>query len=238
MRITSEMKKFVHRNDVGDFEIPERVEKAGKRYYVTPDGNSYPSITSILAQQENLGLEAWKAKVGEKEAKRISQESARIGTAVHQMAEFYLSNYAVRLDKEEKKIMDTFNRLRFLLGNINNIVGLEVPLFSDLLRVAGTCDCIADYNNRLSIIDFKTSRKPKKEEWIDDYFMQTFAYKLMFEEMTGVEIQQIVILVACTESFDVQVFKKPAKDADEWLEKLVKIMKDNPHVTGMMHQPF
>ena len=230
------MKKFVHRNDVGDFEIPERVEKADKRYYVTPDGNSYPSITSILAQQENLGLEAWKAKVGEKEAKRISQESARIGTAVHQMAEFYLSNYAVRLDKEEKKIMDTFNRLRFLLGNINNIVGLEVPLFSDLLRVAGTCDCIADYNNRLSIIDFKTSRKPKKEEWIDDYFMQTFAYKLMFEEMTGVEIQQIVILVACTESFDVQVFKKPAKDADEWLEKLIKIMKSNPHITGMMHQ--
>ena len=230
------MKKFIQRNDIGDFEIPERVEKAGKRYYVTPDGNSYPSITSILAQQENLGLEAWKAKVGEKEAKRISQESARIGTAVHQMAEFYLSNYAVRLDKEEKKIMDTFNRLRFLLGNINNIVGLEVPLFSDLLRVAGTCDCIADYNNRLSIIDFKTSRKPKKEEWIDDYFMQTFAYKLMFEEMTGVEIQQIVILVACTESFDVQVFRKPAKDADEWLEKLIKIMKSNPHITGMMHQ--
>ena len=68
--------------------------------------------------------------------------------------------------------------------------------------------------------------------------MQTFAYKLMFEEMTGIEIQQIVILVACVESFDVQVFKKPAKDADEWLEKLVKIMKENPHVTGMMHQPF
>ncbi len=230
------MKKFIHRHDVGDFEIPERVEKNGKRYYVTPDGNSYPSITSILAQQENLGLEAWKAKVGEKEAKRISQESARIGTAVHQLAEFYLSNVHVKLDKEEKKIVDTFNRLRFLLGNINNIVGLEVPLFSDLLRVAGTCDCIADYNNRLSIIDFKTSRKPKKEEWIDDYFMQTFAYKLMFEEMTGIEIQQIVILVACTESFDVQVFKKPAKDADEWLEKLIKIMKTNPHITGMMHQ--
>ena len=151
---------------------------------------------------------------------------------------FYLSNVQVKLDKEEKKIVDTFNRLRFLLGNINNIVGLEIPLFSDLLRVAGTCDCIADYNGKLSIIDFKTSRKPKKEDWIDDYYMQTFAYKLMFEEMTGVEIQQIVILVACVESFDVQVFKKPAKDADEWLEKLVKIMKDNPHITSMMHQPF
>ena len=149
-----------------------------------------------------------------------------------------MSNYIIKLKNEDKKIVDTFNRLRFLLGNINNIVGLEIPLFSDLLRVAGTCDCIAEYNGKLSVIDFKTSRKPKKEEWIDDYYMQTFAYKLMFEEMTGIEIQQIVILVACVESFDVQVFKKPAKDADEWLEKLVKIMKDNPHVTGMMHQPI
>jgi genome maintenance exonuclease 1 len=232
------MKTFNHRNDIGDFEIPDRVEKDGKRYYLTPDGNHYPSITSILSQQENLGLEAWKERVGEKEAKRISKESARIGTAVHQLAEYYLSNVQVKLDKEEKKIVDTFNRLRFLLGNINNIVGLEIPLFSDLLRVAGTCDCIAEYNGKLSIIDFKTSRKPKKEDWIDDYYMQTFAYKLMFEEMTGIEIQQIVILVACVESFDVQVFKKPAKDADEWLEKLVKIMKANPHVTGMLHQPF
>ena len=232
------MKKFIHRDDVGDFEIPDRVEKDGKRYYLTPDGNYYPSITSILSQQENLGLEAWKERVGEKEAKRISKESARIGTAVHQLAEYYLSNIQVKLDKEEKIIIDTFNRLRFLLGNINNIVGLEIPLFSDLIRVAGTCDCIAEYNGKLSIIDFKTSRRPKKEDWVDDYYMQTFAYKLMFEEMTGIEIQQVVILIASVESFDVQVFKKPAKDADEWLEKLVKIMKDNPHITSMMHQPF
>jgi len=232
------MKTFNHRNDIGDFEIPDRVEKDGKRYYLTPDGNHYPSITSILSQQENLGLEAWKERVGEKEAKRISKESARIGTAVHQLAEYYLSNVQVKLDKEEKKIVDTFNRLRFLLGNINNIVGLEIPLFSDLLRVAGTCDCIAEYNGKLSIIDFKTSRKPKKEDWIDDYYMQTFAYKLMFEEMTGIEIQQIVILVACVESFDVQVFKKPAKDADKYLTKLVNIMKENPHITSVMHQPF
>jgi genome maintenance exonuclease 1 len=232
------MKKFIHRDDVGDFEIPDRVEKDGKRYYLTPDGNYYPSITSILSQQENLGLEAWKERVGEKEAKRISKESARIGTSVHQLAEFYLSNLDFKLDKEEKKIVDTFNRLRFLLGNINNIVGLEIPLFSDLIRVAGTCDCIAEYNGKLSIIDFKTSRRPKKEEWVDDYWMQTFAYKLMFEEMTGIEIQQVVILIASVESFDVQVFKKPAKDADEWLEKLVKIMKQNPHIAGMSHQPF
>ena len=232
------MKKFIHRNDIGDFEIPKRVEKDGNRYYVTPDGNHYPSITSVLALQENLGLKAWKEKVGEKEAKRISQDSMRIGTAVHQMAEFYLSNYIIKLKDEDKKIVDTFNRLRFLLGNINNIVGLEIPLFSDLLRVAGTADCIAEYNGVPSIIDFKTSRKPKKEEWIDDYYMQTFAYKLMFEEMTGIEIKQIVILVACVEQFEVQVFKKPAKDSDKYLTKLVNIMKENPHITGTKHQPM
>ena len=232
------MKKFIHRDDIGDFEVPEIQVIDGKRFYVTPEGNFYPSITTILSSQNKPSLEKWKKDVGEKEAKRISKESMRIGTAVHQMAEFYLSNYIIKLKNEDKKIVDTFNRLRFLLGNINNIVGVEIPLYSDLLRVAGTADCVAEYNGVPSIIDFKTSRKPKKEEWIDDYYMQTFAYKLMFEEMTGIEIQQIVILVACVESFDVQVFKKPAKDADEWLEKLVKIMKDNPHVTGMMHQPF
>ena len=232
------MKKFIHRDDIGDFEVPEIQVIDGKRFYVTPEGNFYPSITTVLSLQDKPGLKKWRESVGEKEAKRISQDSMRIGTAVHQMAEFYLSNYIIKLKNEDKKIVDTFNRLRFLLGNINNIVGLEVPLCSDLLRVAGTTDCIAEYNGQLSIIDFKTSRRPKKEEWIDDYYMQTFAYKLMFEEMTGIEIQQIVILVACVESFDVQVFKKPAKDADVWLEKLVKIMKANPHVTGMMHQPI
>jgi CRISPR/Cas system-associated exonuclease Cas4 (RecB family) len=231
------MKKFIHRDDIGDFEVPEIKIIDGKRFYVTPDGNSYPSITTVLSQQENLGIKAWKAKVGEAEAKRISKESMRIGTAVHQMAEFYLSNYIIKLKNEEKKIVDTFNRLRFLLGNINNIVGVEIPLFSDVLRVAGTTDCIAEYNGELSVIDFKTSRKPKKEEWIDDYYMQTFAYKLMFEEMTGIEIKQIVILVACVEQFEVQVFKKPAKDSDKYLTKLVNIMKENPHITGAMHQP-
>ena len=232
------MKKFIHRDDIGDFECPEIKIIDGKRFYVTPDGSAYPSITTILSLQDKPGLKKWRESVGEKEAKRISQESMRIGTAVHQMCEFYLCNYIVKLDKEEKVIRDTFNRMRFLLGNINNIVGTEIALYSDLLRVAGTADCIAEYNGVPSIIDFKTSRKPKKEEWIDDYYMQTFAYKLMFEEMTGIEIKQVVVLVACIEQFDVQVFKKPASDSDKYLTKLVKIMKANPHITGDMQQPI
>ena len=232
------MKKFIHRDDIGDFECPEIKIIDGKRFYVTPDGSAYPSITTILSLQDKPGLKKWREDVGEKEAKRISQESMRIGTAVHQMCEFYLCNYIVKLDKEEKVIRDTFNRIRFLLGNINNIVGTEIALYSDMLRVAGTADCIAEYNGVPSIIDFKTSRKPKKEAWIDDYYMQTFAYKLMFEEMTGLEIKQIVILVACIDQFEVQVFKKPANDSDKYLTKLVNIMKENPHITSAMHQPI
>ena len=232
------MKKFIHRDDIGDFEVPEIQIIDGKRFYVTPEGNFYPSITTVLSLQDKPGLKKWREDVGEKEAKRISKESMRIGTAVHQMAEFYLSNYIIKLKNEDKKIVDTFNRLRFLLGNINNIVGNEVALYSDLLRVAGTADCIAEYNGVPSVIDFKTSRKPKKEVWIDDYYMQTFAYKLMFEEMTGIEIKQLVILVACIDQFDVQVFKKPAKDSDKYLTKLVNIMKDNPHITSAMNQPI
>ena len=230
------MKKFIHREDIGDFECPTIQIIDGKRFYVTPDGSAYPSITTILSLQDKPGLDKWKKDVGEKEAKRISQESMRIGTAVHQMCEIYLNNLVVKLDKSEKVIRDTFNRMRFLLGNIDNIVGTEITLYSDLLRVAGTADCIAEYNGVPSVIDFKTSRKPKKEEWIDDYYMQTFAYKLMFEEMTGVEIKQVVILIACVDQFDVQVFKKPASDSDKYLTKLIKIMKANPHITGDMHK--
>ena len=231
------MKKFIHRDDFDDsFECPTIQIIDGKRFYVTLDGNAYPSITTILSLQDKPGLKKWRENVGEKEAKRISQESMRIGTAVHQMCEIYLNNLVVKLDKSEKVIRDTFNRMRFLLGNIDNIVGTEITLYSDLLRVAGTADCIAEYNGIPSVIDFKTSRKPKKEEWIDDYYMQTFAYKLMFEEMTGIEIKQVVILIACVDQFDVQVFKKPASDSDKYLTKLVKIMKANPHITGVMHK--
>jgi len=89
------MKKFIHRDDVGDFEVPEIQVIDGKRFYVTPEGNFYPSITTILSLQDKPGLKKWRETVGEKEAKRISQDSMRIGTAVHQMAEFYLSNYII-----------------------------------------------------------------------------------------------------------------------------------------------
>ena len=126
--------------------------------------------------------------------------------------------------------VEVFNRLRFKLSNINNIYGLETPLHSDKLRVAGTADCVADYNGVLSVIDFKTSRKTKREEWIEDYYIQTMFYAAAFFEMTGAIPEQVVILIAVRESNDVQVFTKSIKEIDVYMEKLLTIMKQNPTI--------
>tara|TARA_B110000495_G_scaffold49877_1_gene41764 strand:- start:78 stop:758 length:681 start_codon:yes stop_codon:yes gene_type:complete len=222
------MKKFVHLNDLGDLQVPDRKNVDGRRVYVTPNGDYYPSITSILGSQPKPGIDQWKAKVGEKEANRIIKESTKIGTAVHTLCEDYLLNKNLYCD--DKEVLSVFNRLRFMLGNIDNIYGLEIPLYSDILRVAGTADCIADWNGVLSVIDFKTSRKAKREDWIQDYYTQAFFYSAAFFEMTGALPEQVVILVAVRDSFEVQVFKKNHNEMDIYMEKLINIMKTEPYV--------
>ena len=222
------MKQIIHVNDIDDIQVPHREIMAGRRVYVTPNGHTYPSITSVLGSQPKPSLDAWRERVGDEEADRIMKESAKLGTAVHDLCERYLSNQNLLMVNDEAR--GVFNRLRFLLGNINNIVGLEIPLYSDILKLAGTADCIAEYNGVLSVIDFKTSKRAKKEEWIEDYFIQAFFYSAAFFEMTGAIPEQIVILIAVRESFEVQVFKKPFKEMDTYIEKLIQIMKQNPQV--------
>ena len=222
-------KKFVHSEDCDDIEMGVRKEINGSRVYVTPQGNTYPSITSILSRQPKPGIEEWKEKVGYQEASRIMKESSALGTMVHSLCEDYL--YNEDLQCEDKEAISVFNRLRFLLGNINNILCIEAPLHSDILKVAGTADCIAEYNGVLSVIDFKTSRKAKREDWIEDYFIQAFFYSAAFFEMTGALPEQIVILVAVRDSFEVQVFKKSFKEMDTYIGKLIEIMKKYPSVT-------
>ena len=222
------MKKFIHTTDFEDFEIPVRFIKDGKRVYITPTGFVYPSITTILGSQPKPGLVEWRKRVGEKEANKVMKEASSLGTAVHNLCERYLYNHELKSDNKE--VVSVFNRLRFLLGNINNIIGLEIPLYSDHLKVAGTTDCIAEYNGVLSVIDFKTSGKPKKEEWIEDYYIQAFFYSVAFFEMTGAMPEQIVILIAIRNSFEVQVFKKSMSEVDYYIDKLINIMKKEPQV--------
>ena len=224
-------KKFTHNDDFYNEveEYAERSEVDGSRVYITPHGNAYPSITSILGKQPKPGIEEWKEKIGHQEANKIMKESAELGTMVHNLCEQYLYNYPLKCDYPVEAI-SIFNRLRFILGNVNNIYGLEIPLHSDILKVAGTADCVAEYNGVLSVIDFKTSRKAKREDWIEDYFIQAFFYAAAFYEMSGVIPEQIVILVAVRDNFDIQVFKKPISELDVYIDKLLKIMKRYPNV--------
>jgi len=198
------MKHFNHVHDIDDLQVPTRQSIDGKRVYVTPDGNQYPSITTILGKQPKPSLVEWRERVGDEEANRIMKEAAKIGTEVHELCERYLYNKTIiSTDSESRRV---FNRMRFILGNIDNIVGLEIPVYSDKLRVAGTTDCVAEYNGKISVIDFKTSCKPKREEWIEDYYLQLAAYAHAHNHVTGSNIRSGVVLM-CSRDLQFQNFE-------------------------------
>jgi len=210
------MKTFDHKN----IKLTELETKLinGKRHYTTTKGNIYPSITTILSVLSRDGIAAWRNKVGEKEASRISTQAARRGTNVHQMAEDYLNN---ELDKKrflpnERILFKPIQKA--LIESIGKIYAQEAPMFSDHLRVAGRVDCVAEWDGRLSIIDFKTSRKLKKKEWIGAYFQQATAYAIMWEERTGIPIDKLVIVIAVDDEDDAQVF---VEKRDNWYNALI-----------------
>jgi len=160
-----------------------------KRHYKTPEGKFYPSVTTVLSSVEKSGIEEWKKRVGEEEAARVLKRANERGTLIHGMAEQYLLNRPISPNM-------TFLQLKPYLDRVNNVYGLEVPLYSDYLQIAGRTDCIADYSGKPSIIDFKTSRRIKEKDDIMNYFLQASCYSYMFEERTGIKIPQIVILIA------------------------------------------
>ena len=181
----------------------------GKRFYVTPEGKKYPSITTVLSGRNNEGLVRWRQSVGNDVANQIMRSAAKRGTAVHQLVEDYLNN--IELSNQDVLPTALFTLLKPELDNINNIRIQEGGLYSDYYGVAGRVDCIADYKGVLSVIDFKTSTKEKKEEWIENYFIQGSAYCEMYEERFNQEINQVVILIV-TEDGAVQTFIKDKKD--------------------------
>jgi hypothetical protein len=177
------------------------------RTYTTPEGNKYPSITTCLSILSRDSIAAWRARVGEEEANRVSAKAAGRGTRVHQMCEDYINN-KLDISKYTPADKETFLSIQSILDdNIGLVRGQEVPLYSDYLGVAGRVDCVADWNGRLAVIDFKTSKKPKKKEWISSYFMQAAAYCVMWEERTGIPIDKTVIVVA-VDGDEPQVFEE------------------------------
>ena len=185
-----------------------------KRFYVTPEGNYYPSITTVLSIRKKEGLTEWRKRVGNDVANYVAGKAARRGTTVHHMCEDYLNNQHLDFPdkwKEHKKDFlpwCLFGQLRDkVLDNIDNIYAQECSLYSDKYKVAGRVDCIAKYKGTPSVIDFKTSTKERSDEWNENYYIQGAAYSEMFLERTGHNLPQVVILVV-TEDGTVQEFIK------------------------------
>ena len=175
--------------------------ESGTRYYVTPDGTKYPSVTTVISKRKKEQLKEWRERVGEEVAKEISKAATVRGNSFHNNCEQYLNREPVT-----ESIGEMFDRFTPHLDRISDIVCLEQHLFSNELRVAGQVDCIGTYEGKLSVIDFKTSSKFKRKEWIWDYFMQATAYSYMFEERTGIAVSDLVILITC-ETGEVQIFQ-------------------------------
>ena len=185
-----------------DIAIPEIETQNidGKRYYVTSEGTKYPSITTVLSVLSRQGIMEWRRRVGAEVANAISTKAARRGTNVHSMCEDLINN---KLDLKKFLPVDVemFKTIEPIINEkIDRIHAQESTLYSDYLGVAGRVDVIAEWEGRLSVIDFKTSSKPKKKEWISSYFQQTSAYAVMFEERTGIPVDQVVVLIAVDNS--------------------------------------
>jgi len=190
-----------------------------KRFYVTPEGEKYPSITTVLSIRKKEGLFEWRKRVGNDVANYVARTSASRGTKVHHMCEDYLNNEFDE-EKHRKDFLPfcLFNQLKDqALCNLNNIYAQEAGLYSDKYKVAGRVDCVAEYKDTLSIIDFKTSTRERSDDWNENYYIQGSAYAEMFEERTKIKIDQVVILVV-TEDGTVQEFVKSKQDYLPMLE--------------------
>ena len=208
-------------NHVNTIDTPElqTLNENNSRFYITPTGEKYPSVTTLLGWSTRKSIYQWRQRVGEQKANRISGQSSARGTRYHNIVEKYLRNEDVSFSSPLDK--DLFNSTKNLLSRINNINLLEKTLYSDHLKSAGRVDCIGEFDNKLSVIDFKTSSKPKTENYITNYFMQGSAYAVMFEERTGIPISNIVIIMA-VEGNEAQLFQTKR---DNYIEQFKELRK-------------
>ncbi len=201
-----------------DFDLKTKTTEEGRRY-ITPDDNAYPSVTTVLSDYNKSAILEWRKRVSNEEANKISRLASSRGTRVHSLCENYLKNDLpdMKIKALMPDVKQMFNSIKPIMDEkISVVYALEQALYSDTMKLAGRVDCIAKWEGATSIIDFKTSSKPKKEEWIQNYFMQCTAYALMVEELTHVRINEIVVLIAVADN-EPQVF---VKEKAEYVEPL------------------
>jgi len=226
------MNFFNHVGDLEPIELEATTSSNGKRVYLTPDGNQYPSVTTVIGsnKEKMKGIMRWRKRVGEEKANAISARSTHRGTKYHSIVEDYLNN-ELDLKKYTKFPLPVlmFQNSRPTLDRINNIYFQEVALFSTKLELAGRVDCIAEFDGDLSVIDFKTSVSPKADNRLTDYFIQETAYACMLLEMYQLRVKQLVTIVAC-EDGETQAVVRPLKK--EYFLTLTKYIDEYKHANG------
>ena len=208
-----------------DLDLPqlERETIDGVRYYKVPDVEQLlrlVSITSVTSHKNRQIFVNWRKKVGEEEADKITRQATSRGTDMHTLVEHHLKNEEL---PEVQPLSDfLFKISKSTLNRINNIHALEGSLYSKQLGIAGTVDCIAEFDGELSIIDFKTSKKPKPREWIEHYFVQCMAYGCMLYELTGISVKKLVIIMAC-ENGECVVYEE--RDKSKYIKLLTQYIR-------------
>ena len=209
-----------------DLDLPalSRETIDGVRYYQVPDAEELlrlVSITSVTSHKNRAFFAKWRKKVGEETADRITRQATSRGTDMHTLTECYLKNEG--LPKVQPLSDYLFKIAKPELNKINNIHALESSLYSKVLGVAGTVDCIAEFDGELAIIDFKTSKKPKPVEWIEHYFVQCMAYGCMLYELTGISVKKLVIIMAC-ENGECVVYEE--RDKTKYIKLLQEYIRE------------
>jgi len=201
-------------------------ENSGQgRTYLTPSGAHYPSVSSVMGKINQGVIVAWRKRVGEHEATRVSTDAAGRGTNLHKVCESYLNNdltpeEVLALPERTDKL---FRQLRpWLDHHVEQVHGTEVPLYSDTMKLAGTCDLIISVDGILTVVDYKTSSKPKRREWVQHYILQCAAYALMINERTGLRVPQVAILIAVEGQTEPTIFCEKTRDHMVDLYKVLK----------------
>jgi ATP-dependent exoDNAse (exonuclease V) beta subunit len=204
------LQKIFEHQLVAPYELTSEIIN-GQRFYTLPDGvTKLKSVTTLLGEKlDKTSLLEWRKRVGDEEADKISAMAARRGSAIHNIAERYVLNEEDYIKNEMPLHAMSFKPIKKVLDrSVNQIRGIELPLYSKALGCAGRTDLVAEYNGELSVIDFKTSAKTKREDWIESYFLQSTLYSMMFERLYRMPVNQIVIIITVDFEDSAQVFVK------------------------------
>jgi len=213
---------FIVENHLGDLEL-EKKETDGLRLYKLPSNEWVPSITSVTSFYNREVFREWRKRVGNEEADRVTKEATRRGTDFHEAAQAYLENKELDWNDYQPLTQFMFHSAKSSLDKIGKIHAIERTLYSEYLGLAGRVDCIAEYDGELAVIDFKTSKKIKPEEWIEQYFVQEVAYACMYYELTGIPIQKLITIMV-TPNGEVKVYDK--RNKGDYIKLLSNMLKN------------